>query len=114
VERTQVLHPALRAAGGCRRQGAQLLAGSPRAHAVGEPAPPEVSQQPGREFPSANQGPAQAGPTVLVGVRQHSKVLSAASPSDQPTPSISTTPQAFSNNLTIPFRTMTRLEPFVP
>ena len=65
---------------------------APRAFAVGDPSPLEVPQQPGRELPSADQGPgtgdetlrlAWAGPTVPVCVRQHPRALSAPSSSDQ-------------------------------
>ena len=65
---------------------------APRAFAVGDPSPLEVPQQPGRELPSADQGPgtgdetlrlAWAGPTVPVCVRQHPTALSAPSSSDQ-------------------------------
>src|SRR5262249_40184500 len=60
--------------------------------AVGDPSPLEVPQHPGRELPSAEQGPgtgedtlrlAWAGPTVAACVRQHPRALSAPSSSDQ-------------------------------
>jgi transposase-like protein len=60
--------------------------------AVDDPSPLQVPQQPGRELPSADQGPgtgdetlrlASAGPTVPVCVRQHPTTLSVASSSDQ-------------------------------
>ena len=84
--------PAIRAAGDCHRQAGQLSGRCPRAFAVGDPSPLEVPQQPGRELPSADQGPgtgdetlrlAWAGPTVPVCVRQHPRALSAPSSSDQ-------------------------------
>ena len=140
--------PATGAAGDCHRQAGQLSARSPRAFAVGDPSPLEVPQQPGRELPSADQGPgtgdetlrlAWTGPTVAVCVRQHPRALSAPSSSDQrapmanrddqplhglepdhyrrsvlkdavshhlspPGPLTSTAPQAFPNNLTMPFK----------
>ena len=84
--------PAIRAAGDCHRQAGQLSGRCPRAFTVGHPSPLEVPPQPGRELPSAEQGPgtgeetlrlAAAGPTVLVCVRQHPRALSAPSSSDQ-------------------------------
>jgi hypothetical protein len=83
---------AIGAAGDCHRQAGQLSGRCPRAFAVGDPSPLEVPAQPGRELPSAEQGPgtgdatlrlAAAGPTVLVCVGQHPRALSAPSASDQ-------------------------------
>src|SRR6476620_11320819 len=84
--------PAIRAAGDCHRPAGELSGRCPRAVAVGDPSPLEVPPQPGRELPSAEQGPgtgeetlrlAAAGPTVVVCVRQHPRALSAPSSSDQ-------------------------------